>query len=328
MRYNQSEKIEIISMVEESNLSVRKTLSELDIPRSTFYKWYARYMDNGYDGLADIKSNPKRVWNRIPDAERDRVREIALDKPELTPRELAWHITDTQKYYISESSVYRILKSFDLITSPAYIVISAADKFQKPTARINELWQTDFTYFKLIGWGWYYFSSVMDDYSRFTVSWKLTSTMMAGDVTDTLDMALAESGVEKVKVRHKPRLLSDNGPCYVSEELRKYLEEKGMGHTRGAPYHPQTQGKIERFHRTMKNVILLNHYYLPQELEAELTRFIEYYNYHRVHESLGNVTPADVYFGRREKILSEREAIKLRTLAGRRRFNLGAHAAV
>jgi len=328
MRPNQSEKIEIIRMVEESNLSVRKTLWELDIPRSAFYKWYARYLDNGYEGLADVKRNPKRVWNRIPDEEREKVRLIALDKPDLTPRELAWHVTDTQEYYISESSVYRILKSFDLIASPAYIVISAADKFLKPTTRINELWQTDFTYFKLIGWGWYYFSSVMDDFSRFIISSKLTSTMAAGDVTETLDLALAESGVEKVKVRHRPRLLSDNGPCYVSEELRKYLEEKGMGHTRGAAYHPQTQGKIERFHRTMKNVILLNHYFLPEELEAELVRFIEYYNYHRVHESLGNVTPADVYFGRREKILSEREVIKRRTLAGRRRLNLGALAAV
>ena len=323
MRYNQSEKFEIIRMVEESNLSVRKTLSELDIPPSTFYKWYARYLDNGYDGLIDAKRNPKRIWNRIPDSERERVRQIALEKPDLTPRELAWHITDTQKYYISESSVYRILKSFDLIASPAYIVISAADKFQKPTTRRNELWQTDFTYFKLIGWGWHYFSSVMDDYSRFTISWKLTSTMTTGDVKEVLDMALADSGVNTVKVRHRPRLLSDNGPCYVSEELRKYLEEKEMSHTRGAPYHPQTQGKIERFHRTMKNVILLNHYFLPQELEAELARFIEYYNYHRVHESLGNVTPADVYFGRREKILSEREVIKRKTLTGRRKMNLG-----
>jgi transposase InsO family protein len=322
MRYNQSEKMEIIRMVEESNLSVRKTLTELDIPRSTFYKWYSRYLDNGWDGLADVKPNPKRVWNRIPDAERERIRQIALEKPDLTPRELAFHIIDNEKYYISESSVYRILKAFDLITSPAYIVISAADRFRNPTKRVNELWQTDFTYFKLIGWGWYYFSSVMDDYSRFTISWKLSSTMAAGDVKGVLDMALGETGVGKVQVRHRPRLLSDNGPCYVSEELRKYLEDKGMGHTRGAAYHPQTQGKIERFHRTMKNIILLNHYYLPQDLEAEIARFIEHYNYLRYHESLGNVTPADVFFGRREKILSQRKSIKRKTLAQRRDWNL------
>jgi len=327
MTLNQSEKIEIIRMVEKSNLAVRKTSSEGDIPRSTIYKWYARYLDYGYDGLADLGRNPKRVWNRIADAERERVRQIALDKPDLTPRELAFHIIDTQKYYISESSVYRILRSFDLIASPAYIVISAADRFRNPTRRVNELWQTDFTYFKLIGWGWYYFSSEMDDYSRFTISWKLSSSMATGDLKEMLDRALSETGVDRVKVRHRPRLLSDNGPCYVSGELRKYLEDKGIGHTRDAAYHPQTQGKIERFQRTMKNIILLNHYYLPQDLEAEIARFIEHYNYRCCHESLGNVTPADVYFGRRENILSEREKTKRRTLARRREWNLRQNVA-
>ena len=165
MRYSQSEKAEIIRTVEGSELSVKRTLEKLDVPRSTFYNWYNRYLDEGYDGLADRDSSPKRFWNRIPDCEKERVRKIALEKPESTPRELAWHITDTQKYDISESSVYRILKSFDLICSLNYIVMSVADKFQNPTKRINELWQPDFTYFKIVGWGWYYLATVRDDYS-------------------------------------------------------------------------------------------------------------------------------------------------------------------
>lgn len=243
MRYNQSEKVEIICMVEESSLSIRRTLAEIDVPRSTFYKWYGRYIDNGYDGLADFRPNPKRIWNRIPATERERVRQIALERPELTPRELAYHIIDNEKYFISESSVYRILKSFDLIASPAYIVISASDKFQNPTKRVNEIWQTDFTYFKIVGWGWYYLATVLDDFSRYIIAWQLFKTMAAVDVKEVLDLALAETGVDRVNVRLRPRLLSDNGPCYVSDELRKYLEDKGMSHTRGAPYHPQTQGK-------------------------------------------------------------------------------------
>lgn len=322
MRLNQSEKIEIIRMVEESNLSVRRTLTEIDIPRSTFYKWYARYLDNGYDGLADFRPNPQRIWNRIPPSEREKVRKIALERPELTPRELAYHIIDNEKYYISESSVYRILRSFDLIASPAYIVISASDKFQNPTKRVNEIWQTDFTYFKIVGWGWYYLATVLDDFSRYIIAWKLFKTMAAVDVKDVLDLALAETGVDQVKVKNRPRLLSDNGPCYVSDELRKYLEDKGLTHTRGAPYHPQTQGKIERYHRTMKNRVLLQHYYLPQELEAEVAVFVEYYNNERVHESLGNVTPADVFFGKQAEILSEREMIRRKTYALRRKWNL------
>lgn len=322
MRLNQSEKIEIIRMVEESNLSIRRTLAEIDVPRSTFYKWYARYLDNGYDGLADFSPNPKRIWNRIPSSERERVRQIALERPELTPRELAYHIIDNEKYYISESSVYRILRSFDLIASPAYIVISASDRFQNPTKRVNEIWQTDFTYFKIVGWGWYYLATVLDDFSRYIIAWKLFKSMAAVDVKEVLDLAVEETGVDQVKVKNRPRLLSDNGPCYVSDELRKYLEDKGMTHTRGAPYHPQTQGKIERYHRTMKNRVLLQHYYLPQELEAEVAVFVEYYNNERVHESLDNVTPADVFFGKQAEILSERNMIKRKTYALRRKWNL------
>jgi len=322
MRYSQSEKAEIIRTVEGSELSVKKTLEELDVPRSTFYNWYNRYLDDGYDGLADHNSSPKRFWNRIPDCEKERVRKIALERPELTPRELAWHITDTMKYYISESSVYRILKSFDLISSPDYIVISAGDKFQNPTKRINEMWQTDFTYFKIIGWGWYYLATVLDDYSRYILAWKLFTTMAAGDVKEVLDMALLKTGLDRIRVNHRPRLLSDNGPCYISGELKEYLEDHDIDHTRGAPYHPQTQGKIERYHRTMKNVLKLQNHYFLGELKKEIEHFVEYYNNRRYHESLDNVTPADAYFGKRKAILSDREIIKQQTMQIRRKQNL------
>merc|ERR1712034_136482 len=106
------------------------------------------------------------------------------------------------------------------------------------------------------------------------------------DVTETLDRALAATGVDQVQVRHRPRLLSDNGPAYVSGELREYLHDRGMRHTRGAPYHPQTQGKIERYHRSMKNVVKLEHYYFPGELEKAIGDFVAYYNQERYHESL------------------------------------------
>lgn len=321
MRYNQAEKMEIIRTVEASELSVRRTLADLGVPRSSFYNWYRNYLEQGYDGLTDRKPRPGHIWNRIPDCEKEKVRQIALDKPELTPRELAWHITDTERYYISESSVYRILKSFDLIASPNYIVVSAADRFHNPTQKVNELWQTDFSYFKIIAWGWFYMGTVLDDYSRYILSWKLFPTMSSGDVKQLLDMALDKSDVDKVKVHHKPRLLSDNGPCYLSDELRKYLDDKGMDHTRGKPYHPQTQGKIERYHRSIKNVINLQNYYYPDDLEQEIGQFVDYYNHRRYHESLDNVTPADVYFGRRKLILTERERIKKQTLAIRRSLN-------
>ena len=323
MRYSPAEKMGVIRLVEESILPARRTLRELGLSRSTFYIWYRRYAERGYAGLENRKPGPRRFWNRIPAREKQWVRKIALEKPELSPRELAWHITDQRGYYISESSVYRILKSFDLITSPAYNVMSAADEFRHKTRRIHELWQTDFTYLKIIGWGWYYLLSVLDDYSRYIIAWRLFTTMSARDVTELLDEAIVRTGVEQITVRHRPRLLSDNGPCFVAKDLREYLTEKGMGHTRGKPYHPQTQGKIERYHRSLKNVVTLQNYYMPGELERELQRFVNHYNHERVHESLQNLTPADVYMGRGRMVLTRRERIKRQTLKLRKQQNLG-----
>jgi putative transposase len=316
------EKMEVIRLVEGSDLSVRRTLEELGLSRSTFYAWYRRYAEQGYDGLVPRRPATRRHWNRIPPSVREKVVETALEQTELSPRELACRITDTDRYFLSESSVYRILKSHDLIASPAYLVMTAADRFQHPTKRPNELWQTDFTYFRVVGWGWYYLSTVLDDYSRKILAWKLSATMEAGDVTETLDLARAATGVDQVRVEHRPRLLSDNGPCYVSGELREYLSRHRMQHTRGAPYHPMTQGKIERYHRSMKNVVKLENYYSPWELERAIALFVEYYNHRRYHESLGNVTPADMYEGRQVEVLTRRERIKCETMERRRRENL------
>jgi len=322
MRYSQSEKMEIIRIVEESELPVKRTLEELDVNRSTFYKWYDKYKKKGYEGLKNQSSTPKRLWNKIPEQIREFVVEMAIKLPEKSPRELAWYITDNEGYYISESSVYRILKSYDLITSPAYIVLSASDKFRKPTRRINELWQTDFTYFKIIGWGWYYLSTVLDDYSRYILAWKLSSTMSVRDVKETLDVAIEKTGIDKIQVLHRPRLLSDNGPSYISGELKKYLSKLDIQHVRGAPFHPMTQGKIERYHRTLKNIIKLQNYYFPSQLKNEIQHFVDHYNNERYHESLNNLKPVDVYFGKDQEIINQREIIKKKTIKLRRRENL------
>ena len=318
MRYPASEKLEIIKLVEQSHLPAKRTLDKLGVPRTTFYRWYDKYLEGGVEALEDKSPKPSRVWNRIPDDIRDRIIHMALENPELSPRELAVRFTDTQAYFVSEASVYRLLKSHDLITSPAFVVIKASSEFKDKTSRINQLWQTDFTYIKVIGWGWFYLSTILDDYSRYIITWTLCTTMKASDVMDTLERALQASGCDQVEVQHKPRLLSDNGPSYLSGELAEWLADNGMDHVRGAPYHPQTQGKIERWHQTLKNRILLENYFLPGDLKANIGRFVTYYNPHRYHESLSNLTPADVYFGRGETILIERERIKRNTIKQRR----------
>ncbi len=318
MRYPASEKLEIIRTVDGSHLPVKRTLAMLDIPSSTFYRWYNLYLEGGIEALQDRSPKPKSVWNRVPDEVRDKIIDFALENEDLTPRELAVKFTDSKQYFISESTVYRLLKEQDLIASPAFVVIKAAEEFKDKTTAINQLWQTDFTYLKVIGWGWFYLSTILDDYSRYIISWKLCTTMKARDVTDTLELALTASGCDQAMVLHKPRLLSDNGSSYVAGDLADWLEDKGMDHVRGAPFHPQTQGKIERWHQTMKNRVLLEHYYLPGDLERQIEAFIEYYNNRRYHESLNNVTPADVYFARAETILRKREKIKKLTFQKRR----------
>ncbi len=172
MRYSASEKAEIINLVENSSLSLRQTLARLDIHKSTFYNWLQRYQDGGVDGLEDRKPSSGTPWNKIPEHRRESIIELALDKPELSSRELAVGYTDEKAYFVSESTVYRLLKAMDLITSPAYILMEAADKFQHPSSHVNALWQTDFTYFKIIGWGWYYLSTILDDFSRYIIAWR------------------------------------------------------------------------------------------------------------------------------------------------------------
>ncbi|MCD4513793.1 IS3 family transposase [Brucella pseudogrignonensis] len=326
MRYPATEKLEIIRLVEQSHLSARQTLDKLGIPRPTFYRWYSRFLAHGVEGLEERTSAASRVWNRIPDDIRDRIIALALDHADLSPRELAVKFTDTESYFVSEASVYRLLKAHDLITSPAYIVIKANDEFKDKTTRPIEMWQTDFTYLKVIGWGWFYLSTILDDYSRYIIAWKLCTSMKVDDVTDTLDLALAASGCDKVKVEHRPRLLSDNGSCYVASDLGEWLEKYKIDQVHGAPGHPQTQGKIERWHQTLKNRILLENYFFKEDLEAQIAAFVEHYNHRRYHESLDNLTPADVYFGSAQTILLERERIKRDTIR-KRRLNHRAKAA-
>lgn len=322
MRYTHAEKLEIIHLVETSDQPVKRTLAELGVPRSTFYRWYERYRVAGAAGLADQSPGPRRFWNRIPDAVREQVVKLALERPDQSPRQLAWDFTDTEGYFISETSVYRILKGYDLITSPAFDLVKAGDTFEHPTKRVNEMWQTDFTQFKVVSWGWYYLCTVLDDFSRYILAWRLAATMGATDVQETLQMALDLTGIEHIRVKHRPRLLSDNGPAFIAEALANYLKPFDIPQVHGRAHHPQTQGKIERYHRSMKSIVKLNTFYFPWELEQAIADFVAYYNHERYHESLGNVTPADVYFGRQQEVLTQREIIKQQTLQQRRRQHL------
>lgn len=240
-----------------------------------------------------------------------------MDHPHLSSRELSYKFTDTYKRFVSESSVYRILKENDMIHAPAFNLLKASDEFKDKTVRVNEMWQTDFTYFKIPGWGWYYLSTVIDDYSRYIVHWELFPHMRWEEAKKTITDALVKTQKYK-KLDIKPKLLSDNGSSYIAKDFNDFIAEKKMKLVHGRPLHPQTQGKIERYHRSMKNVVKQDIYYSPDELRFALTKFVDYYNNERYHESLDNVTPAQKYNGKSERVLAKRRKIKIQTLKQRR----------
>jgi transposase InsO family protein len=316
-------KLEVLLAVESSGLSIRGSLERLGIPESTYYRWRRRFRGEGTQGLVDQSPFRGRSWNQIVPRERKKVMEIALLYPEWSSREVSCHITDKCGFSVSESTVYRILKKAGLIKSPEVKTFPAGPEYSVKTLRPNEQWQTDATYMLVKNWGWYFLISILDDYSRKILAWHLQTRMDAGAFSDVVELACEVTGIDRVPVPSRPRLLSDRGAALISKAFGDYLEAKGLGQILASPYHPQTNGKIERYHRSCKERINLLVYDTPEQLEEEIAKFIDFYNSKRYHEALGNVTPDDVYFGRKESILSRRRKLKRRTMNRRWMYNIG-----
>ena len=309
---NAIERDEIVVQVTKSPLPIRQSLSRLGLPKSTYYRW-----------LKPKGSGRSRApWNKLNSEEEEVVLSNAMDWPELSPRQLALKITD-DGLYISESTVYRILKREGLIKPAEIKGFKATREYHHKTKRPNEMWATDCSYLKVTGWGYYYLVTVMDDFSRFILAWQLKTDMSANSLIDVTQEAVDLTGMTDVPVEDRTFLLSDNGAGYLSRKFNEYLGLVGIKHITAAPYHPQTNGKIERYHRTIKGKINLVAYDTPSELENEIASFVRYYNYYRYHEALKNVTPDDVYTGRQIEVLNYRKDVKRKTLEKRKRYNSG-----
>lgn len=312
------EKGRILALVARSGLPTRRALVQLGFPRSTYYRWLERQTEGR---LQDRKGGSPVPWNKLQPEERERVLSLARASPELSPRQLALTLTDTRGTYISESTVYRVLKREGLIKPAEVVGFKAGKEYHRKTKGTNELWATDCAHLKVVGWGWYYLVTVMDDYSRMILAWELATDMAAGSLMDVVQKAVDATGMTDVALENRSKLLSDNGPGYLSGNFNEYLRLVGIRHIIAAPFHPQTNGKIERYHRTMREGIGLIPYEMPSELEEAIRAFVEYYNYRRYHEGIGNVTPYDVYTGRHHEILRQRKEAKSRTLQARKSYN-------
>ena len=311
------EKADVLTKVASSPLPRRKVLVELGIPKSTYYRWLRR---QGQQRLEDHAGGGNPPWNRLTFQEVHYVLSVAREMPELSCCQLAAWITDNQGFSVSESSVYRILRREGLVKSPE-TQLAAGKEYHRKTTGPHQMWATDASYFRVVGWGYYYLVTVMDDYSRFILAHILQRDMTADSFIEVVQEAVDRTGMDRVPVADRTRLLSDNGPGYVSRAFRDYLGMVGIKHILAAPFHPQTNGKLERYHQTLKRDVNQVPYELPADLEAAIAAFVSYYNYRRYHKALGNVTPSDVLKGRRHVILQRRKEVQTKTIENRRRYN-------
>lgn len=316
-----NEKMEMLRVAMGSNGSIRKTLDALDLPKSTYYRWRHKWRQMGLMGLRDTRPKRSGSWNTLTPDQQSKIIDIAALNLDWPCRQISFYITDYEGFSVSKSTVYRILKAEGLLADRQFRTFAAGDEYHAKPQHVNEQWQTDATYLKVDLWGWRYLISVLDDYSRRILAWQLRGSMTADDFSDVVEMAYEVTGMSAVPDGKKPRLLSDRGSALISETFGLYLEQKGIGHILASPYHPQTNGKIERYHRSLKEKILLQVWEHPDHLEREIARFVAWYNSRRYHEALGNVTPDDVYFGRKEAILKKRQELKEATIARRRKYN-------
>jgi len=316
-------KEDLIFRVEAQRGRRSQVLKELMVPRSTYYQWRKGYRGDGLEGLTKGKPSARRVWNRLRVEEREKVLEIGRLHPELSSRLLAVKITDEEAFSVSESTVYRILRENHLICPRPLPEMPAQQQWRHKTTRPDELWQCDGTTLFIVGWGYYKLIPVEDDYSRKILAYKLEPDETALVLSDVLELGLENARKEGhlTETDPMPKLYSDNGSGFTSKILDEYLSVHGIKHIFSRPYHPQGRGKIERFNRSIKEKICLMVYCSPGELRKALDEAIAIYN-GTPHEALDNVSPNDVYAGRKEVVLQRRQEKKRLTLERRRQYNL------
>jgi|TARA_B100000315_G_scaffold108944_1_gene99979 transposase InsO family protein len=303
----------ILAEVDGVHWGKRRRLRELGIPKSTYYRWRQQ------SHVARERS-PWHAWNALTPEDEAMVLALAREMPEWRSRQLAAWLTDQKELGVSESTVYRLLRREGLVKM-AERQLLAGKEYQNKTTGPHQMWATDASYFRVVGWGYYYLVTVMDDFSRFILAYKLQEDMTTDSLIEVVQEAIDITGMDDVPVQDRTKLLSDNGSGYVSRAFRDYLHMVGIRHILASPFHPQTNGKLERYHRTLKTEVNQVPYEVVSDLESAIQSFVDFYNHQRYHKALGNVTPADVLEGQRELILARRKEVQRETFERRRRYN-------
>ena len=324
MKLSPEEKVKLVEEL-SNEPKLLERLRELGIATSTYYSWKRRLAARGAAAFIAESSAPKSVWNRLSQAERDLIESEARKYTEMSPRLLAWMLLDQHGVAVSESTVYRVLKAKGLVRQRPLDQRPAAKVWKKPTKAVDEIWQMDGTNFFIPQFGYYKAIPVIDDHSRKVLACPLLPDESGQSASDAFEMAMETAQREGHVIETRPTLLTDNGAGFSGEVLAKYLKARGVRHIFGAPYHPQTQGKVERFNRTLKERVNLWLHGTPDDLRAAIGKENEGYN-ERPHEALKNVCPNDVYAGRQEEVLERRAKIKLETMARRYAYNMGTDA--
>lgn len=317
------ERRDLIKMVELSQGKREEVLKKLGISRSTYYKWRDAYKKGGLEGLKKDKTIARWIWNRLSPPEIEKVVEIAKLHPELSSRLLAVKITDNEDFSVSESTVYRILKERNLISPRPLPEMPAAKEWKEKTTGPDQIWQCDGTNLFIVGWGYYKLIPLEDDYSRKILAYDLKPDESTFSISDVIEMGVEKAREEGhlIDPQNMPKLFTDNGSGFASGLMAKYLAYHGIKHIFSSPYHPQSRGKIERFNRRIKENLCLMIYLSPSELKSAIDEAILIYN-QTPHEALDNVSPNDVYAGRKEVILQQRKEKKSLTLQRRKMYNL------
>jgi len=312
------QRIQVMTAVAASGRSKSEVLAELGVPRRTYYNWLKKQQQGR---LLEDETKGMIPWNRLRPEEVGKIITAARASPESSCRQLAYSLVDDDRTSVSESTVYRILKREGLVKPAEVTGFAAGKEYHRKTKRPNQMWATDCSYLKVVGWGYYYLVTVIDDYSRYILAWDLKCDMTSDSIIDVVQQAVDATGMTEVPVKDRTSLLTDNGSGYVSRIFEDYLRLVGIKHIVAAPYHPQTNGKVERYQQTLKRDVNRVVYDAPSELKQAIADFVVYYNFRRYHEALDNVTPADVYFGRKEDILAERQETKRSTIRSRKVYN-------